>query len=104
MNKNDNGTYTLYGKIITVDTSKEQIAEIPFYKETGEYKKITLSSDTKYEGEIYNEEKGYIEEINDTVGNVFSKKLNEKDGVKIAYTFEFKNGKCILISEVEIGH
>lgn len=92
---NNDGTYTLKGKIITVDTSKEQIAEYPFYKETGEYKQITVSSNTKcvYSLDSY-------EDKTDTVENVFSKKLYFGG----CFNFSFENGKCTSVYEVVTGH
>ena len=93
--KNNNGTYTLKGNIITVDTSREQIAEYPFYKETGEYKQITVSSDTKC---IYSLDS--YESKTDTVENVFSKKLYFGG----CFNFTFENGKCTSVVEVVTGH
>lgn len=92
---NNDGTYTLKGKIITVDTSKEQITEYPFYKETGEYKQITVSSNTKcvYSLDSY-------EDKTDTVENVFSKKLYFGG----CFNFSFENGKCTSVYEVVTGH
>lgn len=92
---NNDGTYTLKGKIITVDTSKEQVTEYPFYKETGEYKQITVSSNTKctYSVDSY-------EETTDTVENVFSKELYFGG----CFNFSFENGKCISVYEVVTGH
>lgn len=92
---NNNGTYTLKGKIITVDTSKEQVTEYPFYKDTGEYKQITVSSNTKC---IYSVDS--YEETTDTVENVFSKELYFGG----CFNFSFKNGKCISVYEVVTGH
>lgn len=78
-----------------MDTSKEQIAEYPFYKETGEYKQITVSSNTKcvYSLDSY-------ENKTDTVENVFSKKLYFGG----CFNFSFENGKCTSVYEVVTGH
>lgn len=92
---NNNGTYTLKGKIITVDTSKEQVTEYPFYKDTGEYKQITVLSNTKC---IYSVDS--YEETTDTVENVFSKELYFGG----CFNFSFENGKCISVYEVVTGH
>lgn len=92
---NNDGTYTLKGKIITVDTSKKQTTEYPFYKETGEYKKITVSSNTKC---IYSLDSNI--EKTDTVKNVFSKKLYYGG----CFNFSFKGGKCTSVYEVVTGH
>lgn len=92
---NNDGTYTLKGRIITVDISKEQVAEYPPYKKTGEYKQITVSSDTKcvYSLDSYKEK-------TDTVQNVFSKKLYFGG----CFNFTFENGKCTSVYEVVTGH
>jgi len=98
--KNNDGTYTLKGKIITEDTSKEPIAEYPFYKETGEYKQITLSSNTKCQY-VFESEENYK---TDTVENVFSKKLYAGWGQGPCFDFTFENGKCISVNEIITGH
>lgn len=92
---NNDGTYTLKGKIITVDSSKKQVAEYPFYKETGEYKEITVSSNTKC---VYSVDSNM--ERTDTVKNVFSKKLYYGG----CFNFSFKGGKCTSVYEVVTGH
>ena len=97
--KNNDGTYTLKGKIITEDTSREPIAEYPFYKETGEYRQITLSANTKCEYALY----GYEEYKTDTVENVFSKKLYLGWGQGPCFNFTFVNGKCVSVNEVPTG-
>ena len=97
--KNNDGTYTLKGKIITEDTSREPIAEYPFYKETGVYKQITLSANTKCEYVLY----GYEEYKTDTVENVFSKKLYLGWGQGPCFNFTFVNGKCVSVNEVPTG-
>lgn len=101
--KNNDGTYTLRGQIITVDTSKEQIAEFPFYKETGEYKQITIPSNTKCIYNSYDEDTGE-ETATDTVANVFSKKLYSGAGMGACFNFTFENGKCVSVYEVATGH
>lgn len=93
--KNNDGTYTLKGIIKTIDTSKEQIAEYPSWKETGEYKQITVSKDTKCKYSVDSNE-----ELIDTVENVFTKNLSFGG----CFQFSFENGKCILVSEVVTGH
>ena len=98
--KNNDGTYTLKGKIITEDTSKEPIAEYPFYKEKGEYKQITLSSNTKCQY-VFEREDYYK---TDTVENVFSKKLYAGWGQGPCFDFTFENGKCISVNEIITGH
>ena len=98
--KNSDGTYTLKGKIITEDTSREPIAEYPFYKETGEYKQITLSYNTKCQY-VFEREDDYK---TDTVENVFSKKLYAGWGQGPCFDFTFENGKCISVNEIITGH
>jgi len=97
--KNDNGTYTLKGKIITEDTSREPIAEYPYYKETGEYRQITLSADTKCEYSLDSYEYG-----TGTVGNVFSKELYFAGGQGACFNFIFEDGKCTSVVEIVTGH
>ena len=88
------------GKIITIDKSREQIAEFPFYKETGEYKQITVSEKTKC---TYLEDSN--NEKNDTVENVFSKKLAFDGGqYGSSFNFEFEDNKCVLVYQVNTGH
>lgn len=101
--KNNDGTYTLKGQIITIDKSKEQITEFPFYKETGEYKQITVASNTKCIYNSYDENTGE-ETATDTVANVFSKKLYSNAGMGACFNFTFENGKCISVYEVATGH
>lgn len=93
--KNNDGTYTLQGKIRTIDTSREQVTEYPPYKETGEYMQITVPSNTKcvYSVNSYDEK-------TDTVENVFSKKLYFGE----SFNFSFENGKCTSVYEVVTGH
>lgn len=92
---NKDGTITLKGHIRTVDTSREQIAEYPFYKETEDYRKITVSSDLncRYSIDSY-------QEANDTVKNVFEKRLFFGG----CFNFEFENGVCTSVYEVVTGH
>ncbi len=92
---NQNGTYTLKGKVQTVDTSSQQETEYPTYKETGEYKQITVPSDTEcvYSVDSYEESK-------DIVSNVFSKKLYFGG----CFNFKFENGKCVSVYEIVTGH
>ena len=92
---NDDGTYTLKGKIYVVDTSKEQLAEYPFRKYNGEYMEITVPKDTKcvYSIDSY-------EEKTSTVEKVFSRQLAFGN----CFNFEFKNGKCVSVYEVVVGH
>ena len=97
--KNNDGTYTLKGKIITIDNSKEQTTEYPNYKETGENKQITVDGKTKCR---------YLtdsnEEKTDTVENVFTKKLYSGAGQGPCFNFKFENGKCTEVYEVVTGH
>lgn len=97
--KNTDNTYTLKGKIITIDTSREPIAEYPFYKETGEYKQITVSAETKCEYSLDS-----YDYKTDTVENVFSQKLYFAGGQGACFNFSFENGKCVLVREVVTGH
>ena len=92
---NKNGTYTLRGKIKTEDTSKQQVTEYPYYKETDEYKQITVDSNTQC---IYSKD-SYEDEI-DTVDNVFSSKLYFGG----CFNFTFENGKCVSVYEIVTGH
>lgn len=92
---NNDGTYTLKGKIRTIDTSKEQIAEFPFYKETGKYMQITVPSNTKCVYSLPNSD-----EKTDTVKNVFSKNLS----FSTSFNFSFENGTCTSVYEVVTGH
>ena len=91
---NNDGTYTLKGKIITADWANQR-AEFPPYKETGEYKQITIPANTKYIYEIGDE---------DTIKNVISKKLYSNAGMGPCFNFTFENGKCISVNEVATGH
>ena len=86
---NNDGTYTLKGKITEIDTSKEQLTEYPIRRETKEYRQITIPSNTKC---LYLTDYGN-ELTTDTVKNVFSKKLYDKDGMGTSFKFNFKNGK-----------
>ena len=92
---NKNGTYTLRGKIKTEDTSKQQVTEYPYYKETDEYKQITVDSNTQC---IYSKD-SYEDEI-DTVDNVFSSKLYFGG----CFNFTFENWKCVSVYEIVTGH
>lgn len=92
---NDDGTYTLKGKISVVDTAKKQIAEYPFRKYNGEYMQITIPKDTKcvYSIDSYEEKTSTVEEV-------FSRKLAFGN----CFNFEFENGKCVSVYEVVVGH
>ena len=88
------------GKITEIDTSKEQLTEYPIRRETKEYRQITIPSNTKC---LYLTDYGN-ELTTDTVKNVFSKKLYDKDGMGTSFKFNFKNGKCVSIQQVATGH
>lgn len=92
---NRDGTITLKGHIRTVDTSKEQIAEYPPYKETEDYRKITVASDLNCRYSIDSNQ-----EANDTVANVFAKRLYFGG----CFNFEFEDGVCTSVFEVVTGH
>ena len=65
------------------------------WKETNNYKKITLDGNTKC---TYSKDSNI--DKTDTVKNVFTKKLYWNGYFK----FTFKNGKCTSVNEVVIGH
>lgn len=97
--KNHDGSYTLRGEIIMEDTSRQPIAEYPFYKRTEEYKEITLSPYTKCEYSVNS-----YDYMVDTVENVFSKRLYFAGGQGPCFNFVFENGECISVVEIVTGH
>ena len=98
--KNSNNTFTLYGVVFKCNKNVNPEVQITdTWTITNDYKKVTVSSDTKCIS-------GYPEEEETTVGKYFNNygevKLDENvvntllyD--KATYSFEFENGKCVTV-------
>ena len=93
--KNNDGTYTLKGKISVVDETKELVAEYPERKFNGEYMKITVDGNTKCT---------YSKDSNDEETSTVDKVFSENLAFGICFNFKFENGKCISVYEVVVGH
>jgi len=104
--KNSDNTYTLYGVVFNCNenvNSNYQISDT--WTVTKDYKKVTVSSDTKCIS-------GYPEEEETTVGKYFNnygevelEKVVENTTLtdKYTYSFKFENGKCVEVIDYCTG-
>lgn len=83
ISKNETGTYYL--------ECEAQISDV--WKMTDQYRKITLDEDVTFEDHDYGESTSLEEEFKDFE----SREAVETTNPEWAYTFEFKNGKCIKV-------
>ena len=104
--KNPNNTYTLYGVVFNCNENVNPDYQISdTWTVTKDYKKVTVSSDTKCIS-------GYPEEEETTVGKYFNnygevelEKVVENTTLtdKYTYSFKFENGKCVEVIDYCTG-
>ena len=104
--KNSDNTYTLYGVVFNCNENVNPDYQISdTWTVTKDYKKVTVSSDTKCIS-------GYPEEEETTVGKYFNnygevelEKVVENTTLtdKYTYSFKFENGKCVEVIDYCTG-
>ena len=104
--KNSDNTYTLYGVVFNCNENVKPDYQISdTWTVTKDYKKVTVSSDTKCIS-------GYPEEEETTVGKYFNdygevelEKVVENATLtdKYTYSFKFENGKCVEVIDYCTG-
>ena len=104
--KNSDNTYTLYGVVFNCNENVKPDYQISdTWTVTKDYKKVTVSSDTKCIS-------GYPEEEETTVGKYFNnygevelEKVVENTTLtdKYTYSFKFENGKCVEVIDYCTG-
>ena len=104
--KNSDNTYTLYGVVFDCNENVNPDYQISdTWTVTKDYKKVTVSSDTKCIS-------GYPEEEETTVGKCFNnygevelEKVVENTTLtdKYTYSFKFENGKCVEVIDYCTG-